>query len=161
MSLTRDIDERLLSLDWGAIEASLWEWGYAKAGPLLAPAECAELIALYADDSRFRSRVDMARYRFGVGEYKYFAHPLPPLVRALREGAYPPLAAIANRWEAALGAATRHPADLASFLTRCRRRGQDKEPEIQSMRRLAERNPVIVGPMPRVLFPVRPLVLPG
>lgn len=68
----------------------------------------------------------MARYRFGVGEYKYFARPLPPLVQALREGAYPPLAAIANRWEAALGAATRHPADLASLLARCRRRGQDK-----------------------------------
>ena len=126
MSLTHDIDERLLALDWRAIEASLWEWGYARTGPLLAPAECAELIALYADDSRFRSRVDMARYGFGVGEYKYFAHPLPPLVQALREGAYPPLAAIANRWEAALGAATRHPPDLASLLARCRRGGQNK-----------------------------------
>jgi hypothetical protein len=122
----RDINERLRSLDWGAIEASLWEWGYAKAGLLLAPAECDALIALYADDSRFRSRVDMARYRFGVGEYKYFAPPLPPLVQALREGAYPPLAAIANRWEAALGAGRRHPADLASLLARCRRHGQDK-----------------------------------
>jgi len=126
MSLTHDINERLLALDWRAIEASLWESGYARTGPLLAPAECAELIALYADDSRFRSRVDMARYRFGVGEYKYFAHPLPPLVQALREGAYPPLAAIANRWEAALGSTTRHPPDLASLLARCRRRGQDK-----------------------------------
>jgi len=122
----RDINERLRSLDWGAIEASLWERGYAKAGSLFASAECAELIALYADDSRFRSRVDMARYRFGVGEYKYFAHPLPPLVQALRESAYPPLAAIANRWEAALGGATRHPTDLASLLARCRRHGQDK-----------------------------------
>lgn len=126
MSLTRDIDERLLALDWRAIEASLWEWGSARTGPVLTPDECAELIALYADDSRFRSRVDMARYRFGVGEYKYFANPLPPLVEALREGAYPPLAAIANRWEVALGAATRHPGDLASLLARCRRRGQDK-----------------------------------
>ena len=126
MSLTRDINERLLSLDWRAIEASLWEWGYARTGPLLAPDECAELIALYADDSRFRSRIDMARYRFGVGEYKYFAHPLPPLVQALREGAYPPLAAIANRWEGALGAAMRHPPDLESLLAWCRRRGQDK-----------------------------------
>ncbi|MEK7386039.1 MAG: 2OG-Fe(II) oxygenase, partial [candidate division NC10 bacterium] len=44
----------------------------------------------------------------------------------LRESAYPPLAAIANRWEAALGAGRRHPPDLASLLARCRRRGQDK-----------------------------------
>jgi hypothetical protein len=121
-----DVQARLDALDWGAIERSLWEFGYARTPPVLTPDECAGLIALWGDDARFRSRIDMARYRFGVGEYKYFAHPLPPLVQALREGAYPPLAAIANRWEAALGAATRHPADLASLLARCRRRGQDK-----------------------------------
>ena len=34
--------------------------------PLLTPDECAELIAMYDDDARFRSRVDMARYRFGA-----------------------------------------------------------------------------------------------
>ena len=68
----------------------------------------------------------MARYKFGEGDYKYFAAPLPPLVQALRIHAYPPLAAIANRWEAALGSATRHPPDLAALLALCRRRGQDK-----------------------------------
>ncbi len=122
----RDIRDRLARLDWTAIERSLWQWGYAKAGPILTPAECAELIAIYADDSRFRSRIEMARYRFGVGDYKYFAAPLPPLVQALRTHAYPPLAAIANRWEAALGAATRHPPDLAALLALCRRRGQTR-----------------------------------
>ena len=92
-----DIAARLADLDWTAIERSLWEWGYAKTPPVLTPEECAELIALYDDDARFRSRVDMARYRFGLGEYKYFAAPLPPLVQALRTHAYPPLAAVANR----------------------------------------------------------------
>src|SRR6266576_630780 len=66
----------------------------------------------------------MARYKFGVGDYQYFDAPLPPLVEALRVHAYPPLAAIANRWEAALGTATRHPPDLPSLLALCRRRGQ-------------------------------------
>jgi hypothetical protein len=122
----RDLEARLAALDWGAIEASLWRAGYATAGPVLTPSECAELIALYDDDRRFRSRVDMARYRFGAGDYKYFAAPLPPLVQALRTHAYPPLAAIANRWEAALGAATVHPPDLAALLARCRLRGQTK-----------------------------------
>ncbi len=121
-----DMADRLAALPWPAIEESLWRFGYAKAGPLLTPAECAALVALYADDARFRSRVDMARYRFGVGEYKYFAAPLPPLVEALRTHAYPPLAAIANQWEAALGTATVHPPDLASLLALCRRRGQTK-----------------------------------
>jgi hypothetical protein len=81
---------------------------------------------MYRDDTRFRSTVDMARYRFGVGEYRYFAAPLPPLVQALREAAYPPLAAIANQFEAALDTATRHPATLAGLLAVCHERGQKK-----------------------------------
>ena len=43
------IQARLAALDWKAIEESLWRFGYAKAGPVLTPAECAELIATYAD----------------------------------------------------------------------------------------------------------------
>mgnify|MGYP003694380521 CR=1 FL=1 len=74
------------------------QWGYAKTPAALGPAECAELIGLYGDAGRFRSTVDAWRYRFGIGEYRYFAAPLPPLVEALRRHAYPPLAAIANRW---------------------------------------------------------------
>jgi uncharacterized protein len=126
MSVASDIKARLAALDWPAIEQSLWELGYAKTPPVLTPAECTELIGLYADDRRFRSRVEMARYRFGAGDYQYFDAPLPPLVEALRVHAYPPLAAIANRWEAALGTATRHPPDLPSLLALCRRRGQTK-----------------------------------
>src|SRR5215510_2465011 len=96
------IQDRLASLDWQTIEQSLWEYGYAKTLPLLTPDECAALITLYPDKSRFRSRIDMKRHRFGAGEYKYFADPLPPLVQDLRTYAYPPLAAIANRWMQAL-----------------------------------------------------------
>ncbi len=117
---------RLARLDWRGIERSLWQWGYAKTPPVLSPSECAELIGLYADARRFRSTIDMARYKFGVGEYRYFAAPLPPLVEALRRHAYPPLAAIANRWEAALSSAVLHPASLDGLLTICRRRGQTK-----------------------------------
>ena len=52
------IRERLEGLDWKGIEAALGEWGYARTEAVLTPAECAELIALYPDASRFRSRVD-------------------------------------------------------------------------------------------------------
>jgi len=120
------IAERLARLDWADIGASLDAWGHARTPALLSPSECAELRAFYADSARFRSRVDMARYRFGVGEYKYFADPLPPIVQGLRERAYPPLAVIANRWEAALKTRVRHAADLAGLLTLCARRGQKK-----------------------------------
>ena len=93
-----NIQDRLAQLDWKAIEASLWQRGYAKTDPLLAPEECDALVALYSKDQLFRSRIDMRRFRFGEGEYKYFTYPLPPLVQALRATIYPRLAAIANAW---------------------------------------------------------------
>ena len=120
------IADRLAELDWEDIEQSLGEWGYARTPPVLGADECAGLIALYGEESRFRSRVDMARYRFGIGDYKYFAHPLPPLVADLRAHAYPPLAGIANRWEKALGGRRRYPDVLSGLLAICRRAGQTK-----------------------------------
>ena len=51
------IKERLETLDWPVIEQALWERGYAKTPPVLTPDECAELIELYADETRFRSRI--------------------------------------------------------------------------------------------------------
>jgi hypothetical protein len=124
--VSASIAERLARLDWAAIGASLDDCGYARTPAVLTGTECAELRALYADSARFRSRVDMARYRFGVGEYKYFANPLPAVVQELREHAYPPLAAIANRWESALKTRAHHPADLAGLAALCARRGQKK-----------------------------------
>jgi hypothetical protein len=120
------IAARVNSLDWDELGRSLWEIGWAKTPPLLTANECEALVALYADEGRFRSRVDMARYRFGEGDYKYLAHPLPPLVTSLRETAYPPLAALANQWEEALGSSTRYPEDLAGLAELCRRHGQTK-----------------------------------
>jgi len=120
------IADRLTRLDWAEIGTALDERGFALTRALLSPSECADLRVLYTDPARFRSRVDMARYRFGVGEYKYFSEPLPPIVQEMRERMYPPLAAIANRWEAALKTRVRHAADLAGLLALCTRRGQRK-----------------------------------
>ena len=118
---------RLERLDWDAIGRSLWDRGWAKTdAPLLTPEECAGLIALYPDETLYRSRVDMERFRFGKGEYKYFADPPPSLVRELRDRAYPPLAAIANDWMKALRARLRFPGTHARLLDACRRRGQTK-----------------------------------
>ena len=121
-----DVETRVQRLEWGAIARDLGERGWATTPPLLTAEECAGLVALYGDDARFRSRVDMARFRFGEGQYKYFAAPLPPLVAGLREQTYPPLARIAGEWQAALGRATRYPPTLGGFLARCARRGQRK-----------------------------------
>jgi hypothetical protein len=118
------VAERVAGLDWGRIAGDLDAHGGAVVSALLSPDECAALAAIYDDDTRFRSRVIMARHGFGRGEYKYFAHPLPEPIEALRRTLYPPLAGIANAWNAALGIAVRYPEALADFLARCHRAGQ-------------------------------------
>jgi uncharacterized protein len=120
------VADRLRALDWPAIEIALDSQGCATTGPLLPADECAALAALYPLDAQFRSRVIMARHGFGRGEYKYFAYPLPEPVAALRDALYPPLAAIANRWNAALGIATRYPAAHADYLACCHAGGQTR-----------------------------------
>jgi hypothetical protein len=117
---------RLARLDWEEIEHSLGERGYAVTPAVLTPEECAALVRLYADPERFRSRVNMASHRFGLGEYQYFREPLPPLVRALRVRAYPPLAAIANRWMGDLRLRVRFPKAHTALRALCRRRGQTR-----------------------------------
>jgi uncharacterized protein len=120
------IAARVAVLDWMRIAADLDAHGCALTGALLTPAQCRALAASYRSDARFRSRVIMARHGFGRGEYKYFADPLPPDVAALREALYPPLAAIANRWSAALGADRRFPDAHGDFLAECHAAGQAK-----------------------------------
>src|SRR5262249_45789493 len=87
-------------------------------------------------DSLFRSRIDMARFRFGVGEYKYFTSPLPPIVQTLREDLYARLAPVANAWKVRLKPDTTsdgarrdrakdpYPATLDGFLRKCHAAGQ-------------------------------------
>ncbi|MEX2303217.1 MAG: 2OG-Fe(II) oxygenase [Bryobacterales bacterium] len=123
---TPAVSERLASLDWARLEADLNERGCATMGPLLTPQECRGLIAGYSSETLFRSRVVMARHGFGRGEYKYYAYPLPEPVAALRANFYPRLAAIANRWEAALGRDTAYPLDHNEFVERCQAAGQHR-----------------------------------
>ena len=100
--------------------------GSAVLTQLLSPAQCASLVSLYSDASRFRSRVVMARHGFGQGEYQYFSYPLPPLVQQLRSTLYPVLASVANRWNEAMGIGEQFPPDHASFLARCHAAGQTR-----------------------------------
>jgi hypothetical protein len=126
LSRTATVGLRLRQIDWTAVARDLDDRGWATTPALLSAAECAELIRLYPDERRFRSRVDMARFRFGEGEYKYFANPLPPVVRELRRHAYPHLAPIASAWEKALGGERSYPPELDDFLAVCAEHGQSR-----------------------------------
>jgi uncharacterized protein len=127
--VTRSVDERDSSVDrkdWAAVAAELDRAGCAPVGPLLDAAECGEMSALYDHAARFRSTIDMQRYRFGRGQYRYFAHPLPPLVDELRHALYPRLLPIAREWAARLGQDAPWPDTLDGWLDRCHRAGQSR-----------------------------------
>lgn len=112
------------ALDWQSIEDELNHHGCAIVPGLLDTGACLALAAHYDHPQHFRSRVVMARHGYGRGEYQYFAYPLPEPVAALRGALYAPLAAIANRWQAALGLAARFPLEHDAFLARCHAAGQ-------------------------------------
>ncbi|HEY8617395.1 2OG-Fe(II) oxygenase [Phenylobacterium sp.] len=117
---------RLETIDWIAAAAQLNAHGCAPLRGLLAPETCAGVAGWYDRQELFRSTVHMARHGFGQGEYRYFAYALPDLVTELRTRLYPPLAQIANDWNAALSVHSRFPVSHAEFLTRCHAAGQTR-----------------------------------
>lgn len=121
-----DLQAKIDRLDWPEIEAAIASDGYAILPPLLDAKARADIKALEPDDARFRTRIDMARHRFGIGRYGYFADPLPAVVSALRTALYPPLAGIANGMMAALGQTHRYPPALPAFLAECAAAGQTR-----------------------------------
>ncbi len=127
------------SVGWGRLEPCLiflnfvqaqcvdrdrLESGNVVLPSLLSPEQCREMVNLYPQTSRFRSRVVMARYGFGKGEYQYLKYPLPELVQELRTALYPQLVGVANAWNEAMGIPVRFPQDHAAFLERCHAAGQ-------------------------------------
>src|SRR5579872_389470 len=108
------------------VRASLWARGYGRLGAVLTREQCEELRGLYRNSKHFRSRIEMERFRFGKGEYQYFAYPLPRLVSALRKSLYRELAGIANEWMAALSLPAEYPTGLDGFLEICHKAGQKR-----------------------------------
>ena len=98
--------------------------GHCVVPHLLDGDACRALAALWQSPECFRSHVVMQRHGYGHGDYRYFAYPLPAPVEALRQALYPALAAVANRWNEALGLDERYPPALADWLANCHANGQ-------------------------------------
>jgi len=114
----------LSSQSWELIHASLSNKGYAHLPALLDRVECDALAALYPRAELYRNVIKMERYRFGKGEYKYFAYPLPARIQSLREQFYPYLAPLANQWMQQLGIPINYPTSHADFLSHCHQHKQ-------------------------------------
>jgi len=112
--------------NWELVSTEMHHKGFALVRSVLTDAECEGLKAEYDKVEAYRKTVVMERYRFGVGEYKYFDYPLPGIVGELRTSVYPKLAPIAETWFSALRLQGVFPPTHAGFLEQCRRRGQQK-----------------------------------
>jgi uncharacterized protein len=122
--------DRVEATDWDAVRAALDSVGCALTGPLLSPAQAADISGLYGDSSRFRATVNMERFRFGKGEYRYFAEPFPDAVAELKQALYPRLLPIARDWWTKLGRQTPWPDTLDEWLDMCHAAGQVKSTPI-------------------------------
>ncbi|MGW6749917.1 2OG-Fe(II) oxygenase [Streptomyces sp. NPDC055006] len=128
--LTGPVTDRVAHEEWGALADELNTHGNAATGRLLTPKECRRIAGLYDDTERFRTTVDMARHRFGSGQYRYFTHELPDLVRELREAFYPRLLPIARDWADKLGKPAPWPDSLDEWIGMCHAAGQDRSAQI-------------------------------
>jgi uncharacterized protein len=122
--------QRVDGADWANLAAEVGEFGCALTPRLLTADECDALAGLYDHGGRFRSVVDMERYRFGAGEYKYFAPPLPEPAEQLKQALYPRLLPIARDWYRKLGRPAPWPDTLDEWLAMCHAAGQAKSTAI-------------------------------
>jgi len=114
-----EILSKVEAMDWAKISNELHEKGYAIAPQLITENQCQSLIENYNNPTAYRKTVVMERYRFGLGEYKYFNYPLPDLIQSIRESVYPKLAPIANLWMKVLNLDLRFPDSFQELQSLC------------------------------------------
>lgn len=146
-------------IDGDRVGEELDAFGCAVIPGLLAAKDCEAAAALYERPALFRSRVVMERHGFGRGEYQYFAYPLPAPLASLRTELYPPLAAIANRWQAALGLDIRFPDAHADYLARCHTAGQLRPTPLLLRYRAGDYNCLHQDLYGELVFPLQVAVL--
>ncbi len=98
--------------------------GYAVISHLMFAEQCDEFIENYHQPDLYRKTITMERYRFGLGEYKYFTYPLPDLIQTVREEIYPFLAPVANNWMNQLRIETRFPGTFQELKALCHKNNQ-------------------------------------
>lgn len=121
-----NITARLNAINWHSVTCSMHANGYAIIPGILTELECSEIINGYNDPGLYRKTISMERYRFGLGEYKYFTYPLPKLIQSIRTSIYPRIAPIANEWMKQLKIDKMFPVTLEELQQQCRSSGQDK-----------------------------------
>lgn len=121
-----NLKTKLTTNDWQSVSESMNEKGYAIVPEILSDEQCNELIKEYNNENLYRKKVVMERYRFGLGEYKYFDYPLPKIIQTLRETIYPKLLPIANLWMKVLNIDRTFPEKFEELQSLCHQNNQLK-----------------------------------
>jgi uncharacterized protein len=125
-TLTDHFTERVNAADWPALTEELNAYGCALLPQLLTPSEAASIAALYDQPEHFRAAINMQRYRYGAGEYRYFKAPFPAPIEQLRQALYVRLLPIARDWYVRLGRVPEWPETLDEWLQICHQAGQTR-----------------------------------
>lgn len=128
--MTTSVTARVEAANWEGITAEINEYGGALLPRLLTKRETIQLRELYNQHECFRSTVDMARHRFGEGQYRYFNVPYPEPIEQLKQALYPRLLPIARDWWSKLGRPAPWPDTLDEWLDICHDAGQTKSTAI-------------------------------
>ena len=122
----KNIKQKIAAIDWQKLTEDMHERGYALVPNLLSDDECRYLLKNYDNPGAYRKTVVMERYRFGLGEYKYFNYPLPELIQTIRENGYPHIAPIANTWMKVLNTDKKFPGTFVELQMLCHENNQTR-----------------------------------
>jgi hypothetical protein len=153
-----DWTKRVDAADWAQLADEVDRYGCALTPELLTATEARKIAALYPDDTRFRSTVDMARHRFGRGEYRYFTPPFPDAVDGLKHALYPRLLPIARDWYDRLGHPAPWPDTLEEWLDMCHAAGQAKSTPILLRYRAGDWNALHRDLYGELVFPLQVVI---
>ncbi len=106
------------NMNWDSITDTLLTTGFSKVGSILSDIACEKLVNEY-DNDIYRSIINMQRYNFGRGEYKYYAYPLPPIITELRSYLYESLTPVAREWSARLKLQNNYPKSHEDYIKKC------------------------------------------
>ncbi|WP_221392249.1 2OG-Fe(II) oxygenase [Dyadobacter sp. NIV53] len=118
--------DKITNADWESISEAMHEHGFALIKNVLDDVDSEKFITNYSNKEIYRKTIVMERYRFGLGEYKYFNYPLPDLISNIRAAVYPKLAPIANKWMEVLNINKQFPDSLESLKEFCHANSQTK-----------------------------------
>ncbi len=117
--------DNLFSLvDPTATRVALNTRGFARIPGFLSPDSCRNFVQGYSQDALYRSTINMQRYNFGSGQYRYFKYPLEQTLSSLRHQSYDFLRPVAEQWAADLKQDFQFPERYEDYLNCCHQAGQ-------------------------------------